>query len=450
MGEGRGHDVVRHSSPIVLAAAAVALGIILQFTNGSVPPGLMSRAMAGMSVVALLCAWAVLMPSASISRVDRWLAGMLFLQLALFFVKRPALSMEPTDRSWIPPFIVGISLVAVAAGLAIRDWRRFGRWLLPTATVVFVALNLWVLRHTPSPGIDVITFQREGLRALSEGVNPYAITMPQVYGNPEYYGPGLTENGRLLIGYPYMPLSLLLEWPFHVVFGDFRFALLVAIAATAHLLARTAGNLTGTLAAALLLFTPRIFFVTEQGWTEPLVALAIAAVVFSAIRRPILLPWTLGALFAMKQYAIFLAPLAFMLVQPSDRRRTIRVLAQAVAIATAVTLPFALMDWPGFSRSVLEFQVLQPFRADSLSYLAWYARTTGSQPGAWVGFVAMIAALAAVIWRAPRTPASFAAGGATVLFAFFAFNKQAFCNYYFVVVAALLCGVAATTTKRSI
>ena len=94
---------------------------------------------------------------------------------------------------------------------------------------------------------------------------------------------------------------------------------------------------------------------------------------------------------------------------------------------------------------MVEFQFLQPFRIDSLSYLAWYARITGSQPAAWVGFAAMLAAMVLVLWRAPRTPAGFAAGGATILFAFFAFNKQAFCNYYFVVLGALWCAVAAET-----
>ena len=291
----------------------------------------------------------------------------------------------------------------------------------------------------------VIHELREGLRALSSGENPYAITMPQVYGNQEYYGAGVTENGRLLIGHPYPPLSLLLEWPFHAVTGEYRYALLAALALAAWLLSSIARTSTGALAATLLLFTPRSFFVVEQGWTESLVVLAIAGVVYAAVRRPAWLWLALGALFAMKQYAVFLAPIAFMLVPPADRRKTVGILARAIAMAAVVTLPFALWNLPAFHRSVVEFQFLQPFRIDSLSYLAWYARITGSQPAAWVGFAAMLAAMVLVLWRAPRTPAGFAAGGATILFAFFAFNKQAFCNYYFVVLGALWCAVAAET-----
>jgi len=451
MGEGRGDSVARPISPLVVAAAAVALGVLLQFTNGSVPPGLMSRAMLGLTVVAGLTAWGVLgiptdrlRESNSRVSVDRWLFAALLLQLALFAFKRPALSLAQDDRSWVLPFAIGIPVVAIAAALALRGWPRFGRWLVPVSVGVFLILGVWVIRHTPDPGIDVITFQREGLSALSHGVNPYGITMPQVYGNPEYYGAGLVQDGRLLIGVPYPPLSLLIEWPFHFLFGDFRYALLIGLAAAALLLSRTARDRTGALVAALLLFMPRSLFVVEQGWTESLVVLALAGVVYAALRKPSWLALTLGLLFAMKQYAVFLAPAAFLIVPPAEWRRMLGVLARAILIAAAITLPFALWDPSGFFRSVISFQFLQPFRTDSLSYLAWYARVTGSTPQSWVGFVMMFAAMALVIWKAPRTAAGFAAGGGLILLAFFAFNKQAFCNYYFVVIGALWCAVAAS------
>lgn len=449
MGEGRGGRIIGSTSPLLLAGAAGALGILLQFTNGSVPPGLMSRAMGGLSLVVLLCAagclgfaWK-LRSTVDASRLQLWLIAALAVQLLLFFFKPPALSLPLTDRSWMVPVSMGVMVVALAVWLGLRRQPMFGRALTPIAMLVFITLGIWVIRHTPDPGIDVVTFQREGLRALSQGENPYAISMPQVYGNPEYYGEGLVANGRLLIGVPYPPLGLLLEWPFHVLFGDYRYALLLALAAAALLLSRIRSDLTGALAATLLLFMPRTLFVVEQGWTEPLVVLALAGVVYSAIRRPSWLPLTLGALFAMKQYTIFLAPIALFLVPASDRRKTAGVLALALLTAAVITLPFVLWNPHAFYRSVVEFQFLQPFREDSLSYLAWFERITGSAPRSWVGFAMMFGAMAVVVWRAPRTVAGFAAGGALILLAFFAFNKQAFCNYYFVVVGALWSAVAA-------
>jgi hypothetical protein len=52
-------------------------------------------------------------------------------------------------------------------------------------------------------------------------------------------------------------------------------------------------------------------------------------------------------------------------------------------------------------------------------------------------------AIALALWRAPRTPAGFAAASALVFLVFFAFNKQAFTNYYSLVIGALCTAAAA-------
>jgi hypothetical protein len=50
--------------------------------------------------------------------------------------------------------------------------------------------------------------------------------------------------------------------------------------------------------------------------------------------------------------------------------------------------------------------------------------------------------------RAPRSPAGFATAAAVTYLAFFAFNKQAFCNYYSFVVAALCCAAGVATLPQ--
>ena len=50
-------------------------------------------------------------------------------------------------------------------------------------------------------------------------------------------------------------------------------------------------------------------------------------------------------------------------------------------------------------------------------------------------------------WRAPRTPAGFAAAVGLTCFLLAAFGKKAFLNYYFLVVAALLTAVAASADE---
>jgi len=57
--------------------------------------------------------------------------------------------------------------------------------------------------------------------------------------------------------------------------------------------------------------------------------------------------------------------------------------------------------------------------------------------------LAAVVTLALSLWRAPRTPAGFALSLGFILLAFFAFNKQAFCNYYFFVIGAMCCAVGA-------
>jgi hypothetical protein len=95
---------------------------------------------------------------------------------------------------------------------------------------------------------------------------------------------------------------------------------------------------------------------------------------------------------------------------------------------------------------VVLLQWYQPFRKDALSYLALYAQF-GPVPPQWIVLVPFIPTVFFTLWRSPRTPAGFAGAVALILFVFFAFSKQAFCNYYFLVLGALCCALAAMQTR---
>ncbi len=45
---------------------------------------------------------------------------------------------------------------------------------------------------------------------------------------------------------------------------------------------------------------------------------------------------------------------------------------EGVAVAAAVTLPFALWNLPAYWKSVVRVQLVGPFRWDALSYLVWW------------------------------------------------------------------------------
>ena len=157
-----------------------------------------------------------------------------------------------------------------------------------------------------------------------------------------------------------------------------------------------------------------------------------------------------SGLAAIKQYgsgraAIFLllppgsvstrSNLAAPLAPASALGASLRIVLKGAALAAVLTVPMFLWNPGAFMKDIFWFQIRQPFRSDALSYLAWFAQRSGMQLGSWVGFVAVLPALVLGALRAPRTPAGFAAASGLVFLAFFAFNKQAFCNFCFFMVA---------------
>jgi hypothetical protein len=197
-------------------------------------------------------------------------------------------------------------------------------------------------------------------------------------------------------------------------------------------------------AAALYLTTPRIFFVLEQSWTEPILVLGVAGVVFAACRHSRAVPWLFGAFIALKQYLVFaLLAAPFLVPAPLDRRKLLTFLARAAIVGVAVTLPFFLWNPAAFWRSVVTLQFHQPFRTDALSVLSWWAARGHDQPSSLIAFLTAGLASGLALWRLPRTPAGFGAAISITFFAFFLFNKQAFSNYYFFVIGALYVTLAA-------
>ena len=85
-------------------------------------------------------------------------------------------------------------------------------------------------------------------------------------------------------------------------------------------------------------------------------------------------------------------------------------------------------------------------RPDALSYLVPFAAQTGRPPPSWISFALVLPTLLLCLWCCPRTASGFASGFALTFLVFFAFNKQAFCNYYHLVLAGLCCALASLDT----
>jgi hypothetical protein len=427
-----------------LALCAVLLGLAVQINNGALD----SWALLLVTIAIACSAIAVVSPSAR--TIEAWgdrpamlVLGLgLAVQLGVILTSPAGVYLRGGPEVYQPHHVaVAVASVLAGAGLSVRPW--LGRLRMPLLLAVHFFLGTWLIKASPSPHIDVYTFHQEAYRALSHHVNPYALTMPNIYGHTVWYADGSAVNGRLLVGFLYPPLSLLLAWPGHLM-GDYRYAMLVAMTLSGAFLAYTRPGRLAETAAAVFLFTPRGLLVLEQGWTEPFVVLLLSATVFCACRAPKLLSGILGLLFAVKQYTFLFLPIApFLLGGGRPWRKYGTLIATAGLVAAIVTVPLALWNWHAFVDSVLLYQIRQPFRADALSYIAWSARDGVPRLPQWLSVAAAAAALGLSLWRAPRTPAGFAAATAFVFLVFFAFAKQAFCNYYFMVLGVACCAMAA-------
>ncbi len=431
----------------LLAVAAVFLGQALQINNGNGHPDAWPYVFATLFAVALA---ALSPPWSTVEATGDQLAVLvigvgLALQFSQLLTSPPGYYVRP-----IPGFREFFAVLAAAAfvtGGALARRPALGAYQGPAMVLLFALAGWWMIRASYPPQIDVFIFQQESSRALAHGQNPYALTFPNIYRNMQFYGPGIADERTVFIGFPYLPLSLLLAFPGWLIAGDFRVAQLAACAITAAAFTGLAPGRLPLLATAVLLFTPRMFFVLEQGWTEPFGVALLALVTLAATRRSRWLPLALGLLLAWKQYTVLFLPLAALLVpRPFHWRAYARLVLPAIAVAAAITLPFFLWNPAAFWKSVVLAQFAQPFRMEALSLPAWWV-VEESHPEfnvlPWM-LAGTVAAMVAVLARGRRGPAAFVTGSALVYAVFIALSKQSFCNYWWFVLGCICCALAAS------
>ncbi|HEV3474325.1 MAG TPA: hypothetical protein VG602_03055 [Actinomycetota bacterium] len=425
------------------AIAALTLGRAIQVAEGHFAP----EAIAWLAVSLLVLGVAVLFPGPVERFGDRPLWVILGVGLAAQFAQLvttvPAIYLTEATAAELDAFGWVMAGTAIVSLGAIFGARSLARILFPLLIVIYLLAGVWIIRSSPDPPIDVHVVHQDSIDALVAGRNPYEITFPNIYGHERFYGPGMVQDGRVQFGFQYPPLSLLLSAPGKLVAGDFRYAHLVAGAIAGALIAGARPGRVATAAATLFLFTPRTFFIIEQGWTEPLMLMLLAAVSFAAVRRWAFSPYMAGALVASKQYAVWFLPLVVLLRRTTSMREAVKELARALGVALAVTLPFFLWGPRAFLYDLFTVQARLPFREEGLTFLSLWSRLTGDVPPSWIGWLIAAGAVALVLLRAPRTASGFGAGGALVLALFFAFNRSAFANYYYFVLGSLWIAVAA-------
>jgi hypothetical protein len=427
-----------------LTLSAIGLGHAIQLNEGFYSPealywmsGSLVLGLAGMGLHRLACSWS---PSGDLAVRLLLLLGIAW-QLAELLTTAPG---RVTDGN-LNHFKTGIWIqgVTIAACLFRPQWSS--RLWFPALLVVSTWLGMWMIRATPDPYIDVVEVHNEALNALLHGDDPYRISFKNIYESEDaarFYKPEALIGNRLAFGYPYPPPSLLLVIPGHVLAGDYRYSELCLLVLAAACMGYGRAGMTPKLAAALLLTTPRIWFVLEKGWTEPVAVFLLALTVFLMLRCSVPAAFVAGVFVVTKQYLGFagLAVWRLMYMRAASWPWTI---VAAIVAAAASILPFLLWHPNAFMRSVIWLQLQERFRPDSLSFLSWAAsRGYGSGSYLWaMGAAIATTALSTVATR--NTPSGFAVSVAVTTFAMFAFGSKAFCNYYFFVIGALCCAIAA-------
>ncbi len=434
---------------ICLALSALSLGVAIHIRDGLVEP----RAIAWLAV-ALAFALAGLARIHGTSSLEsfsmRHLSTVLGLGIAIEFVLQLTYRLPPAwyagHAVW--PYYALLSLGAIMAATVFAS-PKLARWTFPPLLALFFVTGLWVLRVGRLPRLDVWVAQRAGLDYLLHGRSPWTSTFSDVYGIPDLYAPGTVRNGIVYLGFPYPPLTVLLDLPGHLLCGDYRYTNLVAMVAAAALMGYARPGRTSKLAAILFLFTPRVFLVLRNGWTEPQVAMLLAAAVFCACRLPRAMPFALGLLLVSKQFMFCAAgPSLLLLGRGWNWTRAQRMYAKAALAGALVSVPLALWNVEAYWRANFAAAAAAKLRYDALSFLAYWANTHDWTPSASIGAVALVAVLPAtalVIWRCEWSPAGFAAAVGIVFLVFFSINKFDFCNYYYFVISALCAAVAGAT-----
>ncbi len=435
---------------------AFSLGAAIQVRDGEYTPA--AALLVGIAIVVTVAAFAS--GPRLLSGRGRAIAGTACIACLLAQFCR-ALSSRPSGQfPWsndlrplqeIPGGQLGFRIGIVCGGVlllgAVVCEGRLRRVLLVLMLLLHLALACWLIHNSPNPHIDTFVFQKEADAALRRGDNPYAITIPDIYHSTEpgarpVYGEGMVKEGRFQSGYIYPPISLLVGFVADTAFGDPRYALAIAATLAGAVIAFTRLSRWSILAAAMLLWTPRGFFIVGRAWIDPLVLLAVVTVAWAALRAPRLTPVAFGLMLVVKQYLVLLVPAAVLLPRGRGPRSLAGFLAVAALVGAAVVLPFFLRNPAAFYNSVVHAQLAVPFREDGLTFFNTFHRITGIWPSNAVTFVPLAAAWLFVAWRGERSVAGFLAGAALILLVFFAFNKHAFANYYYLVLG-ILCAAAA-------
>jgi hypothetical protein len=333
-----------------------------------------------------------------------------------------------------------LALALLLPDVSAHPQRRPGFWsrvALIFATGLLVrASAIWA---SPAPVIDVFAWLRDAPAHLLEGRNPYSAT---------YESPYATDRARrYLLDTPaeaqpaaYPPLPILLTLPVAAVHCDVRYVNVVADGVAALALVLAGGRrrpLLGALAAGLYLHLPRVPFLIEQGWYEPMLAAALGLGLVLIERG-----WRLGYVFVGlgltgKQFGmVLLAPFA------AARRGHGPTVWTGIGIASALTImPFLLWSPHDFLDVVLFRHLDRPVSLTSITLTSAVHDLLGATLPRWLTWLAAALAVGGLTWRTPSAATAAGLWMGTALLVFCVLHTQGHFNYFYLCQYLWLLGI---------
>lgn len=417
---------------VPLLAAWLLLGFAMGLTNGAYSGKAVALATIGLALTAVATWFVGRVPRVETGETNEVVAAAVAIALggglAGTIVFDAGIYGAGTALGSSRKLAVVAGIAAVAALLGPAAWRR-AAWMSSVVTASLAGVLM--ILASPEPRIDVWYFLTAAARNLPRGINMYEHC--------------LTVNTDPLSNciYPYLPGTAIVQAPFQALFGDIRYSYVAALAGASFFVYQISPRRWAAALGALVLVQPKMLFLIEQAWPEPLMFVAIAATVWATLAgRHRWAVFAFAVAIATKQHVLLLVPLAAWWPAFGLRRAL-----TSLAGGTAVVLAWFLAAPADFLNDALWFNLRLPPRLDSLSLY-----TTAVLRG-WTPHFALVAlvtlgTLCYVMWRLPRDERGFALGATFVLFAFSLANKQSFFNEWTLVLQLLVLS-AATLARRA-
>lgn len=339
--------------------------------------------------------------------------------------------VKPLGSARVAQAAIALTLISYLPAMVTR-WRepamlRHLRFLALGGMVLIAGID--VIKSSPQPNIDVWTAQQQGAALLLEGKNPYQhLALPDT--DPIRHAH--------VVPYAYLPFQLLITLPAFRVAGDVRYAMLVALLITGVTLRRLVQvaprplpSLYEDAPALFIWLTPKLFFILEQGWVDSLQIMLICLTVAAHVsKRPILAAVLMGLTLTAKQTMFWMVGLGGLMLGFSLRQWFI-----TAAMGAASVLPFALWDFEALKHATFDFFSALPPRRDALTLSNWALYKFGVDFSARWAFLGAAAVAGLSAWRLRGSIARFGVAVVLTYSVFFAINKWAFANYYFLLMA---------------